>query len=234
MSAMQLDFVVLREALPSSTAAKEAFLRNLPLVAWDRNETVACEALSSGSFCERVVLDTHAGQQRTFDIWTFFGFTLVIKAETPPTIAVTATLTAEGQTPSCTFRLLSGQELAEATFALPPAHPLLMGHLSMVAYKAALDAGLIESLYQEVSVQLDGFDARVPDGVVLWTRRTGGQQVPLEEALRRLQSHSLRRLQRLDRHTLPEFVGPNLAYLRQLPPALRAPVWQAFAGPPGL
>ena len=234
MSAMQLDFAVLKDPLPSSTAGKEALLRNIPLVAWDRNKTVACEALSSGSFCERVVLDTRAGQQRTFDVWTCLGFTLVIKAEAPPTIAVAATLTAEGQTPSCTFRLLSGQELAEATFALPPAQPLLMGHLSMVAYTAALDAGLIESLYQEVRVLLDGFDAHVPEGVVLWTRGAGTQQVPLEESLRRLQSHPLHRLQQLDRHTLPEFVGPNLAYLRQLPPALRAPVWQAFAGPPGL
>ena len=233
MSAVQPEFAVLRIALPSSRAAKVLLLRSIPLVAWDRDEEVASEALSSGSFLERVVVDTRAGP-RTFDVWSSHGFMLVFKAEAPPPIVVAATLTAEGQTASCAFRLLSGTELAEATFALAPADPLLMGHLTMVAYKAVLDAGLVESLYQDVSVQLDGFGLHVPDGVALWTRGAGTRQASLEVSLRRLQRHSLRSLRQLDRHTLPEFVGPNLAYLRQLPPAFRAPLWQAFVGPPGL
>ena len=229
MAAPLPEFAVIEGALPANRAEKEAWVQNIPLFLWDRNAEKSALVIFFGNFRESLCVTTRTSQ-RTYEIWESFGCTVIFRTEPLPTVVVLARLSAEGQEVTCGFSLISGRPLADATFALRPADPLLMGHLTMVAYRAALDARLVGSLYQDVCVLVDGFNQQIPDGVALWQRGQGAQQEPLERSLHRLQTYTCEALMQLDTHRLPEFVGPNLAYLQQLPPASRFPAWYIYHG----
>eukprot|EP00435_Cladocopium_sp_Y103_P033215 s3539_g8.t1 len=88
---------------------------------------------------------------RVFRIWRFEDLAVVFREDNPPTVVLAARLITEGPDIKSSFALMSGELLSEGIFDRHGVEgPLLMGHLSMLAYRAASDANLIESVYQAV------------------------------------------------------------------------------------
>eukprot|EP00435_Cladocopium_sp_Y103_P008504 s1203_g2.t1 len=134
------EFFVFGCEWPTQRAEQIQFLKGIPPVMWDRSPEKALVISSYGVLVETLEMTTHRGT-RTYQIWNYLGFGAVVR-DPPSTLVVLARLETQEQEVSVSFSLLSGQELAEATFALKPGDPLVMGHLTMVAYQGVLDAHL--------------------------------------------------------------------------------------------
>ena len=225
-SSEQEFFIADWERWPRSAADAEALLKEIPLVFWRKDLFFGILVENCGAEVGRVTVQWRTGP-RVYHVWKFRGQAVIFKEESPPTVIVVVQLAVEGSNIRCDFARMSGEPLAEATFN-EAVRPLLMGHVSMVAYRAASDANLIESLYQEVQVLLEGFHRVVPDGVVLcqaWGNSAGEAAETLDASLHRLQRLSTRQLCRFDLHTLPEFLQRNLNFMRSLPTDLRTQQW---------
>ena len=221
------EFVILDIAWPQAQEDKFACLRGLHVALWCRHPGIAAVAEAFGTLTDRIVLDTAAGR-RAYEIWLCGQTLLIFKEQQPPTLIIVATpAAAEGQVTSA-FRLLSGRPLAEAAYELEPAEPLLMGHLTLAGYRAASEAGLVESVYQDVKVLIDGFQDLIPDGVALWgafARLHAAPEDALAASLAWLRRRSPRELQALNNNLLPDFLEPNLHLLQLLPVSARRSFW---------
>ena len=223
------EFFIFDCEWPSERAEQLKFLKSIPPVMWDRNPQNAVLVWTYGVLFETVEMTTHRGT-RSYQIWNYLGFGAIVR-EPPSTLVILANLENRGQEVSVRFNLVSGQELAEATFDLKPGDPLVMGHLTMVAYQGIIDAHLFESIYQDVNVLLDGFSHVVPDGVILWERsKKKTAKISLVTSLQQLQKLSPRALATRDSTYLPGFVGPFLEQLKQLLPSQRLLPWLKHSG----
>ena len=231
MSAPREEIFVFGCDWPTQPAEQEEFLRGLPAVMWDQNPDKALFIRTFGFHLQTVELAARRGRgHRTYQVWNCLNFTAIFR-EAPPTLIINASLEARGQVVSVELSLASGEALAGATFDLKPGEPLIMGHVTMIAYKGATDARLLESIYQDVRVLLEGSASLVPDGVVLWERsRRGRPRRSLAASLERVQRLAPEELAALDMSYLPGFVGPVLDELKQLVPSYRLLPWLAFTG----
>eukprot|EP00435_Cladocopium_sp_Y103_P011567 s1203_g3.t1 len=208
---------------------KLEFLWGIPAVMWHRDPEKALYIRSVGQQVETVEITTSRGI-RIYQIWKCLNFGIIFR-ETPPTLLINASLQTKEQEVSVDLSLVSGRQLAEATFDLEPGEPLVMGHLTLVAYMGALSAGLFESIYQEIHVLVDGGPQLIPDGVILWERSSNGPApMPLATALEKILTLTPGQLAARDTTCLPLFVGPLLERLKRLPPNSRVRPWLSYAG----
>ena len=223
------EFFIFDCEWPSERAEQLKFLKSIPPVMWNRNPQKAMLFWMCGAFIETVEMTTDRGT-RSYQIWNYLDFGAVVR-EPPSTLVILAHLESRGPEVSVRFNLVSGQELAETTFDLKPGEPLVMGHLTRVAYQGIIDAHLFESIYQDVNVLLDGFSHVVPDGVILWERsKKKTAKISLVTSLQQLQKLSPRALATRDSTYLPGFVGPFLEQLKQLLPSQRLLPWLKHSG----
>eukprot|EP00435_Cladocopium_sp_Y103_P029295 s2226_g7.t1 len=171
------------ECWPQSPPEAEALLKQIPLVFWRRDELFGALVEAFGEEVGRVTVHWRTGP-RVYCVWKLGQQAVIFKEDSPPTVAVVVQLAVDGSNIRCSFGLMSGEPLAEATFH-EDVRPFLMGHVSMVAYRAASDANLIESLYQEVKVLLEGFQTVVPDGIRWRRNRTAGRYASAFTAIAR-------------------------------------------------
>ena len=91
---------------------------------------------------------------------------------------------------------------------------------------------MIESVYQDVKVLLDGFHTVVPDGVLLYREDWGASAEMLADAfvpwLQHLQQLSVEQLHELEQQECPGFLGLQLEILCALPPEERIEHWHQF------
>ena len=226
---LQQEFFGFGCTWPRQPEEQFKFLKGIPAVMWHRDPEKALYIRSVGKQVETVQMRTRRGVQ-TYQVWKCLNFGIIFR-EPPPTLVINANLRTMGQEVSVDLSLVSGRELAEATFNLQPGDPLIMGHLTMVAYLAAIDAGLFESIYQDIHVLLEGAPQLIPDGVVLWERsRQGPAPLPLASSLEGIRMLSRGQLAALDTTYLPGFVGPFLERLKQLGPSSRLAPWFSYTG----
>ena len=231
MVSLEKEFCLFGCEWPAQRAEQEEFLRSIPAVMWERNAGKAALLTIFGWHMETVELTLRPGRgSQKYQVWDCLDCNVLFR-DPPPTLIIKALLAENQQQVSLELALMSGEGLAAATFDLRPDEPLIMGHITMIAYKGAIDAGLLESIYQEVHVLLGNSSCLVPDGVVLWVRSSRGPPpVPLTESLARAQRLPAEALEALDTSYLPGFVGPALDQMKRLPPSARLLPWLEFTG----
>lgn len=219
---------------PQGASEKERFLRSIPLVFWERDVRVSELTPLFCQHIERITLRGPLGDLND-DIWRDArrGFLMVFREPEPPSLTLLAYLQAEGNVMTCEFKFLSGEPAAEFTHEVSEERPLIMGQLNLIAYRAAFDAGLLQSIFQDVTVLLAGFMFVVPEGVLLW-HGPGRDGKHLGLALEELQSLSYEELQRRDRRRLPEFVEAVRRSLQDKLPSERVLLWRQYMGDPEL
>lgn len=169
-----VDCAMLCKDWPSSCEAQDVLLLSIPRDGWTFHLTDTFYMEDTCQHTAAKTLDTPWGQ-RWFHIWTQPSRTglIVVKQPAPQRpLAVSCSLDAEEQDLRATFALLSGRVLATETYSISSGEPLLLEDLQEAASLHAYQQGLLETSYQEVACQLEGFTQELPGGLVLWREST--------------------------------------------------------------
>ena len=233
MASSELEFFVAEWcAWPEALAEQLAFISCVPFLFWERNPDCIAEVLLGGQEVKRVTLEGAVGH-RSFRVWKYASFLVICKEENPSTLVLTASLEVVANDVVCSFCRLSGEALDAVVFPserfISSDRTLHMDDVTLAAYRLAFFENLVESVYQEVHVLLNGFQAVVPDGVVVWPPPGRSLELSagtLGDALSALQQLSAFHLQTLDVCREPGFLRRFWPEIRRAAPSERLELWQ--------
>ena len=167
-----VDVARLRRNWPDSEEAQNTLLLSSPPPAW-RLQPDLDNHLNECSFSMLAAktLDTKWGK-RWFHVWkepVYSNITVVKQPAPKQMLIASCSFSIAQQSLQATFTLLSGRVLATRAFTNTFCrNPLLLEDLEQAALEEALQQGLLETDYQNVTCSLEGFTCALPGGLLLW------------------------------------------------------------------